>query len=331
MQIMDVLRRAQGGRAIENLSAAFGVEPEQSDAVVALVVGELAQRLERITLSRGGLADLVKALGDPRHRRALGDPSVFEDPAIGEDGNAILGHIVGTKDASRGIAARAADASGLDETTIKRMLPYVAAFAMSGIAASLTDRLGESGVPVPGHRSPTGDGGEPSEGPRGQGSWPSAADPAVASPSASTVGRPSGAAPPGGFALPPPVDGRSYAPQPVGSEERPSWPRSSPAPSGTPWPAGNSPLGADRPRAPSPGGGPLTPPGGGSLDDISDAVRRGGQSPDGNPLGGLVRSILGGLLGFQSRGIMGWIVRLIFVRFGWSILKRIIGRALTGR
>ncbi|HRD77493.1 MAG TPA: DUF937 domain-containing protein, partial [Hyphomicrobiaceae bacterium] len=160
MQIMDVLRQAQGGQAIDNLASAFSVEPEQADSVVAVVLPELAQRLERITLSRGGLADLVKALGDPRHRRALVDPGVFTDPAVGADGNAILGHIVGTRDASRAIAARAADASGLDEETVKRMLPFVAAFAMSGIAASLSGQLGERGYGAPGGSSGVNDGGQ---------------------------------------------------------------------------------------------------------------------------------------------------------------------------
>ena len=44
-----------------------------------------------------------------------------------------------------------------------------------------------------------------------------------------------------------------------------------------------------------------------------------------------IRSILGGILGFGGRGMISWLFRLIFFRFGWTILKRVIGRTLTGR
>ena len=59
----------------------------------------------------------------------------------------------------------------------------------------------------------------------------------------------------------------------------------------------------------------------------SDVVRRGGQTVDGNPLGTSIRDILGSVLGFQSKGFIGWIVRLLILRWGWGFLRRIV----TGR
>ena len=49
-------------------------------------------------------------------------------------GNGILGHILGSKDASRNVAAHAAQASGVDASIIKKMLPVVAAMAMGALS-----------------------------------------------------------------------------------------------------------------------------------------------------------------------------------------------------
>ena len=60
--------------------------------------------------------------------------------------------------------------------------------------------------------------------------------------------------------------------------------------------------------------------------DLPDIIRRGGQTVDGGSLGSLIRNVLGGLLGFQSKGFMGWVLRLIVMRWGWGLLKNILGR-----
>jgi hypothetical protein len=74
------------------------------------------------------------------------------------------------------------------------------------------------------------------------------------------------------------------------------------------------PGGIEAPRAPSGGnGGRVTlPQNGGSLDTI-------------------IRDVLGGIAGFQSKGIVGWIIRYFLVRWGWSFVQSILRRLLTGR
>ena len=77
---------------------------------------------------------------------------------------------------------------------------------------------------------------------------------------------------------------------------------------------------------PMPSPGPANNPYG----DLSDILRRGAKI-EGAPSTGIVRKALGGLLGFGGGGIMSWFVRLIVMRWGWGLLKRFLGRALTGR
>lgn len=61
--------------------------------------------------------------------------------------------------------------------------------------------------------------------------------------------------------------------------------------------------------------------------DLSDILRQGGKGSGG--LTSIVRDVLGGLLGFQSGGILGWIIRMIVTRWGWSIVK-LLFRSLLG-
>ena len=57
--------------------------------------------------------------------------------------------------------------------------------------------------------------------------------------------------------------------------------------------------------------------------NIANTIRNGGAN--GGAVAGGARDILGGLLGFgSSRGIMGWIIRLVLLRFGMTILRGLL-------
>ena len=61
-------------------------------------------------------------------------------------------------------------------------------------------------------------------------------------------------------------------------------------------------------------------------DDLSDVLRRKQRPFQSNPLWSVVRQILGSVLGFQSNGVIGYIIRFIIYRYGWTILRMIFGR-----
>lgn len=63
--------------------------------------------------------------------------------------------------------------------------------------------------------------------------------------------------------------------------------------------------------------------------DLSDILRRGGRLPSGEQAGGrglgsIVRDTIGSALGFGKKGIVGWIIQLLLLRWGWGFLKRIL-------
>lgn len=100
------------------------------------------------------------------------------------------------------------------------------------------------------------------------------------------------------------------------------------APPGSPMGGGSA-----RPQGPLP---PLpdvrkfdTRAGGNPYGDLADTVRRGGST--GGGVAGSIRDILGDLLGFRNQGIVGWIIRYLVLRYGWSVLRTVLRGVLAGR
>ena len=61
-------------------------------------------------------------------------------------------------------------------------------------------------------------------------------------------------------------------------------------------------------------------------DDLSDVLRRKQGPLQSNPLWDIARKVLGSVLGFQTNGVIGYIIRFIIYRYGWSILRMLFGR-----
>jgi hypothetical protein len=362
MQVIDTIRAAQGGAAIDHLARAFNIEPEQADAIVEAVLPQLAQALERNTLSRGGLADLVQALGQGHHEGYLDNPRALSDPSTISDGNAILGHILGDRDRSRGVAAQASRIAGVPEGLIKMLLPILATWLMGALSKQVKGGFGDilgrmgggaespgggdmgmprmpempgggAGLPMP---DMGGGGGGGWSIPRSGGDrsgWPQGHGGGLNLPGGSGSG---GSGSGGGMGLPmPDMRGGAGLPMPDmrGGAGLPM-PDMGGGESGGRGGRSGSPLplpGDSMPNFPGRGNNPYG--------DLSDILRRGGQiqlpggggSAGGGVLWSIVRNILGGALGFGSGGVMSWLFRMIFVRFGWGLLKTILGRALLGR
>lgn len=134
MNILEAIMNAQNGRAVEHLGDQFGLNREQTSAAVAALVPALAAGVQRNMSSEGGLSGLVAALSGGRHQQYLENPSSLGAPATAADGNAILGHVFGSKEVSRQVATQASQQTGIDSAILKQMLPLIAAMVMGGLS-----------------------------------------------------------------------------------------------------------------------------------------------------------------------------------------------------
>lgn len=130
--LMDMLGQMAGGQ-VQQAGDPYGLSPQQSQQAVGALLPAISSAMKRNAGSPQGLAGLLGALQNGNHERYLDDPQALRQNAQ-TDGNAILGHLFGSKDVSRQVAARASQQTGIGTDVLKKMLPMVAMMAMGGMA-----------------------------------------------------------------------------------------------------------------------------------------------------------------------------------------------------
>ena len=144
MSILDTLLGSAQAGSLNRAAALRGLDSGSAASLLEQLVPALTAQVKRHAGSTGGLDSLTSALKRGGHARYLEDPSALTSQAAVSDGNGILGHILGSKDASRKLAADASDKTGINVDLIKQFLPIVAAATMGAI--SKDTNAGRSGL-----------------------------------------------------------------------------------------------------------------------------------------------------------------------------------------
>lgn len=134
MNILDMVMNSGNGAAVRQVGSQLGLDESQTAAALSALVPALASGVKRNVQAPGGLDGLVAALTSGNHQRYIDNPDALGDPAAVDEGNGILGHVVGSKDVSREIATRAADQTGIGADVLKKLLPLAATLMMGAIA-----------------------------------------------------------------------------------------------------------------------------------------------------------------------------------------------------
>jgi hypothetical protein len=146
MNILDSMIGASNGAAVEQLAKQFGLQPAQASAAIGALMPAVAAGLKRNADTNESRLESVLAGGS--HEQYIDQPESLTSPATLTDGNAILGHLFGTKEVSREVAAGAAQKTGIDPAILKKLLPIVAAMAMGALAKQT--RTGGTGTQTAG-------------------------------------------------------------------------------------------------------------------------------------------------------------------------------------
>lgn len=135
---MDLLETIIGAGSsngvLQQLARRSQLSPDQTKRAISEMIPALNEGVRMNARQEGGMEALLGALSEGGHQEYVDNPEVLEDEATVADGNKILGHLLGSKDASRGVAAKVANDTGLDAATMKKMLPLVAAVAMGALS-----------------------------------------------------------------------------------------------------------------------------------------------------------------------------------------------------
>ena len=138
MSLVDVLMNAGGKDALSKIATNLGIDEGTAAKAGGELLPKLTDAMKQNAAADGG-EGLKKAIEKGDHAKYLDEPERMGAAETKQDGNGILGHILGSKDVSRAVADTVANAVGIENTKVKEMLPMVATMAMGAISKGVGD------------------------------------------------------------------------------------------------------------------------------------------------------------------------------------------------
>ncbi|MEM9739572.1 MAG: DUF937 domain-containing protein [Pseudomonadota bacterium] len=139
MNLLEMIMGAQGGAAKQQLGQQLGLDDDQTGAALQALLPALSAGLKANTAKPGGIEALLSALQNGQHEQYIDRPDALAQPETINDGNAILGHLLGSKDMSRAVASRASERTGISDQVLKTALPMVASMVMGSLSKQTKD------------------------------------------------------------------------------------------------------------------------------------------------------------------------------------------------
>ena len=136
MNLLDLLDSVGGTQSLSNLAGSLGLDPAKANDLITAVAPSVMGAMKKQTTSADSYSNLKNALRTGKHQEYINNPDLMSSQNSVADGNNILGHLFGSKDVSRNVAARAAENTGIDVSLIKKALPLIAGLAMGAVSKS---------------------------------------------------------------------------------------------------------------------------------------------------------------------------------------------------
>lgn len=134
MGLLETILRTNDGAAIRKAASQTGLTEQQTFEGLINLLPSLAEGVKKNTADKNGLESLINAIDSGNHERYLESPGNVNPDDYINDGNDILGHILGNKQASREVAKQAAKKSGMSSSILKKLLPIAAGLFMASLS-----------------------------------------------------------------------------------------------------------------------------------------------------------------------------------------------------
>ena len=144
-ELLNTILQAQGGGLVQQLAGQFGIDESQAGSALGQLLPALTGAMKN-NVQQGGLDSVIGALSSGGHQRYLEDASLLASPDTVQEGNGILGHLLGSKDASRSLARQASASTGLGEDVLKKMLPVAATMLMGSMSKATNQGSAGAGL-----------------------------------------------------------------------------------------------------------------------------------------------------------------------------------------
>lgn len=133
LPLMEMMMQAGGGQSLDQFAKQFAISREQTEKAMEALMPAFSEGLKRNAADPAGFAKFMGALYGGQHAGFFDQPDkAFSSEGVSE-GNAILGHLFGSKELSRAVATQAAQMTGLSQSILKQMLPMLAPMVLGGL------------------------------------------------------------------------------------------------------------------------------------------------------------------------------------------------------
>jgi hypothetical protein len=129
--VMQLVTQALGGETLESMSRQIGADTDSTAKAVSAALPILLGALDRNTNQAGGADALFNAIGTNHDGSILDGLAGFLGGGQFDDGNAILGHVLGGN--RQPVETGISRASGLDLSSVSRLLPMLAPIVLGAI------------------------------------------------------------------------------------------------------------------------------------------------------------------------------------------------------
>ena len=133
LPLYEMLANAQNGQAVELMARQFNLSQQQAQLAMEALLPAFSQGLKRNAADPYGVGSFLQALSTGQHAGYYEDAARAVSPEGVAEGNGILGHLFGSRELSRAVAAQAAQATGIQQDILKQMLPVLASMIMVGL------------------------------------------------------------------------------------------------------------------------------------------------------------------------------------------------------
>ena len=138
MSLMNMLNKAQGGQGLNRLAEKLGMNQEEAGGLAGMLAPAIGSAAKK-RAEKGGLEALLGQLQGQAQGGLFDNPEAAAEPEARAQGDNFLEQILGSRDASRELAAEAATRSGVAQNKVEEFLPALAAMLQGGMQQQTPD------------------------------------------------------------------------------------------------------------------------------------------------------------------------------------------------
>lgn len=138
MSLMNMLNQAKGGQGLSQLAEKLGMDQEQAGGLAGMLAPAIGSAAKK-RAETGGLQALLGQLQGQAQGGLFDDPAAAAEPEARAQGDNFLEQILGSRDATRELAAEAATRSGVEQNKVEEFLPALAAMLQGGMQQQTPD------------------------------------------------------------------------------------------------------------------------------------------------------------------------------------------------